>query len=469
MAQSLLRQATQKAFAPAFTLNGLVLYRLLALDERDDLAVSDRVTLDGAGRTVPVTDAQLASEAVQWWQRGAAFHDPEALRLLGMAEARGFNGKPNLTSAIAYWHDAAARGDALSRFELAHLYYQGAGVEADSEKAIALFRQAADQGLTRAALALGTVLTSKGITGDLDATRDALRLLDDVARKSPSGEERGFSHWVLGVLLSEAAPPALRDPVRGVDHFRMAMYLDYRAATLPLCRAFDTGIGVPRDPARALGCLMRLRSSDNAGVARDIARLTQSLDEAGLARAKAFHFDEVAPEFRKQYTPRSSAPPLQMTRPATAPGAAMTMPDRLWAASAASDELPTQLSRWAIIGALCAVAMLVTLHVWFNVLRIPFEMPSPSLFAPPRGGPAPLWTGAGEKPKEGWTVWYLPVLVTAFVASVTMTRLTRKRGRWSGVVDGDRRVHGHGHRCDGRLLGGAQRLYVVLPPRHDGA
>lgn len=320
IAQSLLRRATQKAFAPAFTLNGLVLYRLLALDERDDLAVSDRVTLDGAGRTVAVTDAQLASEAVQWWQRGAAFHDPEALRLLGMAEARGFNGKANLTSAIAYWHDAAARGDALSRLELAHLYYKGAGVEADSEKAIALFRQAADQGLMRAALALGTVLTSKGITGDLESTRDALRLLDDIARKSPSEEERGFSHWVLGVLLTEAAPPALREPARGVLHFRMALYLGYRAAALPLCRAYDTGVGVSRDPVRALGCLMRLRPSENAGVARDIARLTQSLDEAGLARAKAFRFGETPPEFIAQYTPqRPTALKLQMTPPPAGP------------------------------------------------------------------------------------------------------------------------------------------------------
>lgn len=98
---------------------------------------------------------------------------------------------------------------------------------------------------------------------------------------------------------------------------------------------------------------------------------------------------------------------------------------------ATSDELPTQLSRWTIIGVLCAVAMLVTLHVWFNVLRIPLEMPSPSLFAAPRGGPPPLWMGPGEKPKDGWTVWYLPVLVTAFVASVILARLTRKRGRWS--------------------------------------
>jgi hypothetical protein len=316
-AQRLLRSATQKAFSPAFTLNGIVLYRLLALDERDELSAADRVTLDGAGRAVAVTDAQLAAEAVLWWQRGAAFHDPEALRLLGMAEARGFSGKPNLTAAIAYWHDAAARGDALARLELAHLYYQGAGVEADSEKAITLFRQAADQGLTRAALGLGTVLTSKGITGDLDATRDALRVLDDVARKSRSEEERGFSHWVLGTLLTEAAPPALRDPTRGVEHFRMALRLGYRAARAPLCRAYETGVGAPRDLARAAGCLMIMQSAGNATVAKDIARLTQTLDTAGLERANAYRTssDPVAAQFLAQYTPPPSGPLLQMTKP----------------------------------------------------------------------------------------------------------------------------------------------------------
>jgi len=320
-AQRLLRSATQKAFSPAFTLNGLVLYRLLALDERDELPASDRLTLDGAGRAVAVTDAQLASEAVLWWQRGAAFHDPEALRLLGLAEARGFNGKPNLTAAIAYWHDAAARGDALARLELAHLYYQGAGVEADSEKAISLFRQAADQGLTRAALGLGTALTSKGITGDLDATRDALRVLDAVARKSPSEEERGFSHWVLGTLLTEAAPPALRDPARGVEHFRMALRLGNRAARAPLCRAYETGVGAPRDLARATGCLMIIQSGGNTAVAKDIARLTQSLDAADLERARVYRTseDSAAPEFLAEYTPPPSGLFFQMSKPTVRP------------------------------------------------------------------------------------------------------------------------------------------------------
>jgi TPR repeat protein len=52
-----------------------------------------------------------------------------------MADARGFKGKRNVPAAIAYWRDAAVRGDALARFELAQLYFEGIGVEADSEKA----------------------------------------------------------------------------------------------------------------------------------------------------------------------------------------------------------------------------------------------------------------------------------------------------------------------------------------------
>jgi hypothetical protein len=98
---------------------------------------------------------------------------------------------------------------------------------------------------------------------------------------------------------------------------------------------------------------------------------------------------------------------------------------------AAAAEAATPMLRWAAITALSAVAVLATLHVWFNVFHIPLEFPSPSLFAPPRGGPSSLWMGPGEKPKAGWMAWYVPVLVTAFFASVVLARLTRQRHRWS--------------------------------------
>ncbi|MFL6795820.1 MAG: tetratricopeptide repeat protein [Xanthobacteraceae bacterium] len=317
MVQQLLRGATQKAFAPAFTLNGLVLFGLLARHERGELPAADRVSLDGSGRAVEVTAAQLASEAVLWWQRGAAFHDPEAMRLLGMAEARGFNGKRNLPAAIAYWRDAAARGDAVARFELAHLYYQGIGVEPDSEKAYELFRQAADQGVLRAALALGTTLLAKGFTGDVEATREALRLLDVVAKKSPDPAERAFSHWVIGTFLSEAAPPALRDPPRAVDHYRFAARGAFHPALKSLARAYETGIGVSRDPVRAVGCLMLLKATNSSEAEPELSRLSQAFSAEELARAQRFRLadDPATPAFASEYdvrqTPRGLFKPVK--------------------------------------------------------------------------------------------------------------------------------------------------------------
>jgi hypothetical protein len=311
-AQRLLRDATQKAFAPAFTLNGLVLFQLLVLDERGDLPASERVSLDGSGRAVEVTPPQLAAEAVLWWQRGAAFHDPEAMRLLGMAEARGLTGKRNLTAAIAHWRDAAARGDALARFELALLYHEGIGVEADSEKAYDLFRQAADQGIRRAALGLGAALIAKGITGDVDATKEALRVLDGVAKTSPVLTERGLSHWALGIFLSEAAPPLLRNPARGVDHFRFAARNGYPDALKSLARAYETGVGVSRDPIRAIGYLMLLQAARPVQGDADLARLSKGLSQAELERAKGFRLadDPVTPAFLAEYATPQPAPGL---------------------------------------------------------------------------------------------------------------------------------------------------------------
>ena len=310
-AQRLLRGATQKAFAPAFTLNGLVLFKLLALHERGDLPASERVSLDGSGRAVESTPAQLASEAVLWWQRRAAFHDPEAMRLLGMAEARGFNGKRNLPAAIAYWRDASARGDTISRFELAQLYYEGIGVEPDSEKAYELFRQAADQGVRRAAMALGAALVAKGITGDVEATKEALRLLDGVAKNSPVVGERAFAHWVMGVLLSEAAPAALRNPARALDHYRLAARNGYPEALRSLARAYEVGVGVDRDPVRAVGYLMMLQPRSPDAEA-DLARLSKALSAAELERAKNFRRsdDPVTPSFLAEYQVRQPTPGL---------------------------------------------------------------------------------------------------------------------------------------------------------------
>jgi len=304
-AQRLLRGATEKAFAPAFTLNGLVLFQLLAKWERGELPESELVSLDGAGRAVPVTAAQLAAEAVMWWQRGAAFHDAEAMRLLGMAEARGFNGKRNLPAAIAYWHDAAARGDALARFELGQLYFEGIGVEADSEKAHGYFRQAADQGVLRAGLALGSALMAKSIAGDVEAAREAVRVLEVVTELDWNADERTFAHLVIGTYLFEAAPAAARNPRRALNHFRLAC-CGHPEAIHSLARAFETGVGAERDLVKAAGYLGLIKANDPRAKA-DHARIMKTLSPDERDRVARFRLadDEFDQTVRMTTEPNS--------------------------------------------------------------------------------------------------------------------------------------------------------------------
>lgn len=92
---------------------------------------------------------------------------------------------------------------------------------------------------------------------------------------------------------------------------------------------------------------------------------------------------------------------------------------------AAGPATPSPTMRWAAVAVLSGIAMLATLHVWFNVLKIPLELPSPSLFTAPREG---FLRGSQ---RSSWLAWYIPLLTTAFFALVVLARLTRKRDRWS--------------------------------------
>src|SRR6266404_7635484 len=63
---------------------------------------------------------------------------------------------------------AAADGDSAAQFTLANHYYRGLGVQQDFEKALALYAQAADQGLAAAENRLG-IMRSEEHTSELQS------------------------------------------------------------------------------------------------------------------------------------------------------------------------------------------------------------------------------------------------------------------------------------------------------------
>ena len=96
-----LRQATDKALPEAFTLNGLILLRMVVQAEAGKLPVNQRTTLDGAGQAISVSVEELAHESVLWLERAYTFHDIVGTRLLAMSHARGLGGKVDYPSVRA--------------------------------------------------------------------------------------------------------------------------------------------------------------------------------------------------------------------------------------------------------------------------------------------------------------------------------------------------------------------------------
>ena len=114
-ALGLLRLAAEHGYAPAFTLIGRTEFKLLDVAEHHGLPAEALRTVDASGTARPVTPDQLRSEALQWFERGAAFGEVVSIRALGMAQADGWTGKPNIQAAIAHFRDAASRGDGPRR------------------------------------------------------------------------------------------------------------------------------------------------------------------------------------------------------------------------------------------------------------------------------------------------------------------------------------------------------------------
>ena len=278
-ARRLLRRATEQAVYPAFVLSGEVLFRLAQLDERGQLPASERVGIDDAGQTHPATRAELAAEAVLWWERAAAFSRPQGLRLLGMARARGLSGKVDYVGAAALWREAAERGDAISQLELGKMLMFGHGLQPNSGEAIRMFRLAADR-LPVAAVGLATALISNSIAGDAASAREAIELLEAVLDKTKKTDELAFAYHMLGQYYFQAAPTQLRNIPRALKAWERSVKNGMRESGWYAGEAYRAGTGIARDLPCAYGFYLKAKSLDAKKVDPILAELEQKIGES---------------------------------------------------------------------------------------------------------------------------------------------------------------------------------------------
>lgn len=170
-------------------------------------------------------------------------------------------------TAIAMWQKIGGAGRAEARFNLANLYLQGIGVDADRTRAEQLYLEAAQAGSRAAVYQLGLFYLEADQQearrwlriAALDGDRDAGELLAQL----DSGEVATDSLVQVDRLLVQGQVEQALDLLVGLARGEAGKKPDFNAVTR-LAWLYESGLGVERDLARAAE-LFQLAA--NAGIA----------------------------------------------------------------------------------------------------------------------------------------------------------------------------------------------------------
>ena len=207
---------------------------------------------------------QNALTAIQACSQAAA-QSPELPHYTALL-ARATAASGDLERAVQLYRSAADRGDLRAMVSLAQLTESGTGVPQDPAAAIALYERAAEGGSLDAMINLAVAL----FTGDR-VTADPDRAIALLRRAAEGGSAKAVFN--LGVLAQDGV---IDTPEQALEYFiraaRDGEYNGYRAAAILL----DEGRGIERDPSRAANLLLRGAAEDRGTI---LQQLTQSARE----------------------------------------------------------------------------------------------------------------------------------------------------------------------------------------------
>jgi TPR repeat protein len=257
------------------------------------------------------------STAMARWRALAEQGDSDSAFRLGQAYETGLGGVPHSGEAVRWYRWAADRGNVGAALKLGQLYQAGRGVPQDLEQADRWYRIAADSGSGAAAYALGVMAENTerrdGTPQDLDAAIAWYRKALEAGE--PEAQQRLAGLGALGrqppparaATANAAPPPVIRqqapaseppiDPAasferavaiwraHGVDATNPAAVADLETAAkrghplaeYDLAYAYEHGLGVSADPARAYAWYKRAETSDGPARLREAARTNRHL------------------------------------------------------------------------------------------------------------------------------------------------------------------------------------------------
>jgi TPR repeat protein len=181
--------------------------------------------------------------ALFWLNKAIEQGDSDAAISLG----RALKDRDDVTGAIRCWEQAIAMGNTEGFYCLGHTYLDGEGVERNKDKAIALFRQAAELGNVHAQTSLGWALNdARGMLPPPATLSESLHWFTVAADRGDA-----YAQYTLG-SISRRGYEELRDIKRAVRYLRLSGAQGYIYAQLELGYMYRDGDGVRRNYAMAL-------------------------------------------------------------------------------------------------------------------------------------------------------------------------------------------------------------------------
>jgi TPR repeat protein len=218
---------------------------------------ADAGSSEGAHRLALVYAQGLAGtprndgRAVELFEKAATAGHARAQLNLGILYFRGQGVARDLVQARAWLEKAAASGDPQALYALARALSESMGqAGADPVRATDLYRRAAEKGHVMAGLRYGLALSEgTGTKRDVVAAERWLK----------QAQENGVPEAALAMGDMAARTPASRDKATNekivqsaLSWYQLAANAGVPSAQFKLANAYFAGVGVPRDPSQAL-------------------------------------------------------------------------------------------------------------------------------------------------------------------------------------------------------------------------
>jgi TPR repeat protein/serine/threonine protein kinase len=203
----------------------------------------DSQTIYDAALTLAKAEPKRLRDHVASLQRASDANHPYALRKLGNAYSSGHGVKQDEERALAIYKRAAELGDLGSVNNIGYAYVRGAGTAKDLAKGAAWYLQSAEGGFPTAMRNLANCYeTGEGVK------RDRAKAMSWHRRAAEAGDVDSKAE--LGYLLISANGP-LKDEAEGRSWIRRAAHDGNARAMANLAILYRNGTGVEKDPKRA--------------------------------------------------------------------------------------------------------------------------------------------------------------------------------------------------------------------------